>query len=91
MIELNANIYEGKNMRVFLSILGITFFIPFLAVMLAYLVLGLLIAIIFSIAECFIKDDQCHGRNNLERFERLVNSFLEAFKEYFLTMFAGRR
>ena len=78
-------------MRAFLSILGITLFIPFLAVMLVYLVFGLLVAIIFSIIECFIKDNQCHGRNNLNRFERLANNFSDAFKEYFLALFVGKK
>lgn len=78
-------------MRVFLSILGVTCLIPFIALMLIYLVLGLIIATIFSIAECFIKDDQCHGRNNINRFERVTNNFLDAFKNYFQVMFVGKR
>ncbi len=78
-------------MRILLSIFGVTFFIPFLAVALIYLLFGLLFAIIFSIAECFIKDSQSHGRNNLNRFENIVNGFLDMLKSYFQTMFFAKR
>lgn len=78
-------------MRIFFSIFGVVFFIPFLALALIYLVLGLLIATIFAIAECFIKDNQSHGRNNLNRFENIANGFLEMLKSYFQTMFLSKK
>lgn len=78
-------------MRVISAIFGIILFIPFLVVSLIYLVLGLFIALIFSIAECFIKDEQSHGRNNLNRFESVANGFLEMFKGYFETMFFTKK
>lgn len=78
-------------MIVLKTIFGITCLIPFIALMLIYLVFALLVAVIFSIAECFIKDGQSHGRNNLNRFENVANNFLDAFKNYFQVMFVGKR
>ncbi len=78
-------------MRVALSIFGVILLIPTFALALVYLMLGLLFAIIFSIAECFIKDKQSHGRNNLNRFENVANGFLEILKSYIQTMFLYKR
>ncbi len=78
-------------MRVVLSFFGVIFFIPTIALALAYLVIGLIFATIFSIAECFIKDKQSHGRNNLNRFESVANGFLDILKSYIQTMFMYKR
>ncbi len=78
-------------MRIALPIFGVIFLIPTLALALVYFVLGLVFAIIFSIAECFIKDKQSHGRNNLNRFENVVNGFLDIIKSYIQTMFLYKR
>lgn len=78
-------------MRIALPIFGVIFLLPTLALALVYFVIGLLFAIIFSIAECFIKDKQSHGRNNLNRFENVVNGFLDIIKSYIQTMFLYKR
>lgn len=78
-------------MRVIISFFGVVFFIPVFALALVYLVLGLIFATIFSIIECFIKDKQSHGRNNINRFESVTNGFLELLKGYIQAMFYEKR
>lgn len=78
-------------MRIALPIFGVIFLIPTFSLALIYLAVGLFFAIIFSIAECFIKDSQSHGRNNLNRFENVINSFLDIVKSYIQTMFLYKR
>lgn len=78
-------------MKILLPVCGVIFFVPMIAVALTFLIFGLLFAIIFSIVECFIKDNQCHGRNNLNRFEKVVDMFMEIFQGYIKAMFCYKK
>lgn len=77
-------------MKFIKPLLGSIMFLPMLVIALLYLLVGLLCASIFAIFECFIKDNQSHGRNNLNRFETVTNSFLDILKTYIQTAFCTK-